>query len=106
MIAGFVIWSICTVLFAGIGIYCRMTKNAVGFFTFAEAQKVKDVKGYNKAVSALWLVFAVIWELIGIPFLNAKQNSLIFIFIALGAFVWVIAMIAIYIKIELKYSKK
>lgn len=52
----------------------------------------RSSKGYNKAVSALWLVFAVIWELIGIPFLNAKQNSLIFIFIALGAFVCVIAV--------------
>lgn len=51
MIAGFVIWSICTVLFAGIGIYCRMTKDAVGFFTFAEAQKVNDVKGYNNTVA-------------------------------------------------------
>lgn len=60
----------------------------------------------SKDITTLWLVFAVIWELIGIPLLNAKQNSLIFIFIALGAFVWVIAMIAIYIKIELKYSKK
>lgn len=103
---GFIIWSICAVIFFGIGISCRKAEEAVGFFTFAKPPAVGDVKGYNHAVSALWMVSAGVFEIMGIPLLVLKQNSPFFIFLIFAVLVWVIALMIAYVKIEGKYTKK
>ncbi len=56
MIIGFVIWSIVTVLFVGIGISCRKSDEPVEFFTGCKPTNIENVYGYNKAVSKLWSV--------------------------------------------------
>ena len=58
MIVAFVIWSVCALLFAGIGIWCFKSKKPVGFFAGVEAPKVKDTAAYNRAVGRLWIVAA------------------------------------------------
>lgn len=105
MIIGFIIWSICAIIFLGIGISCRKSQEAVGFFTFTKPPIVKNVKHYNHAVSVLWLVAAAIFEMIGIPIILMEQNSPYFLFVDLGALVWVIAIMIAYLKIEAKYKK-
>ena len=75
MIIAFGIWTIVALVFAGIGIGAGRSKKPVGFFTTVEPPKVTDVKKYNHAVSLLWIVVAVIFEAMGIPFLFLKQNS-------------------------------
>lgn len=103
MIIGFVIWSAIAVLFFGIGISGLKSKEAVGFFTFVKAPTVNDVGKYNRAVSILWFVVAVLLEILGVPLLFCEQNSPIFIFVAFGMIVLVIGMIIGYIKVENKY---
>ena len=41
MIGGFIIWSICAAIFGGIGISCRKSREAAGFFTFVKPPVVE-----------------------------------------------------------------
>lgn len=106
MVIGFIIWTICALFFMAIGTSCRKSTEAVGFFTGVKPPEVKDVKGYNRAVSNLWFVVAILLELMGIPFLFFEQNSAYFIFLALLVMALVIGMIVVYLQIEGKYKKK
>ena len=103
MIIGFIIWTVVSFIFVVIGISCLCAIEPVGFFTFAKPPIVTDIKKYNKAVAILWFVFALLLELLGLPFLFCEQNSPAFIVIVLGAFLLVIAIIISYIFIEKKY---
>lgn len=105
MVIAFVIWSIVAALFLGIGISCRKSNEAVGFFTFAEPPTVEDVRHYNNAVSVLWFVAAVVLEIIGLPFLFIEQNSPLFFLLIFAVMILIIVMMVVYIKIEGKYKK-
>ena len=105
MIIGFVIWSIAAIIFLGIGISCRKSNEAVGFFSFVEPPTVKDVTAYNNAVAVLWFVAAGLLEVIGIPILFLEQNSPLFIPIIFAVVILVAVMMVVYLKIEAKYKK-
>ncbi len=105
MIIAFAIWSIIALLFVGIGIATRNSKEAMGFFTFVEPPKVSDIKKYNHAVSILWMVSAILFEIMGIPFLFLQQNSPGFMIVMFGVVALVIGMMITYIKIEEKYKE-
>ena len=102
MIIGFVIWSIVALTFVSIAISTYRAEEPVGFFTFVKPPIVKDIKKYNKAVSVLWLVFAIILEVIGIPFLFLKQNSPLFLVMILGVVALVIGLMIAYLRLESK----
>lgn len=99
----FIIWTIISIVFVYIGITTRRSNIPVNLFTFSDVPKVNDVKGYNRAVSNLWLVFTVLFEMIGISLLFIKQNSPFVVLIVLGVVFLVIGMMVAYIKIESKY---
>lgn len=101
---GFIIWSIVAIIFILIGISAWKSKQEVGFFTFIKPPKVKNIEKYNHAVGKLWIAFAVILEILGVPFLFTEQNSTIFLFVILGVMILVIAAIAAYLRIEKKYQ--
>lgn len=107
MMTGFIIWSIASLIFLGIGIRSCRAREAVGFFTFIKPPKVKgeDVKRYNNAVSVLWIVSAGALELIGIPLLFSKQNSPVFILMSFAVVILILIMMVVYLKIEKKYKK-
>ena len=105
MIAAFIIWSVCAAVFVGLAVYCRRAKNAVGFFAGVQAPEVKDVKGYNRAVSRLWIIYAVLFEALGVPFLFAKQNSPVYIISVLGTVFISIGAMAAYHFVAEKYKK-
>ncbi len=105
MIIGFVIWSIVSIIFVYIGISCRKSHEAVGFFTGCKPPIVEDVGCYNKAVSILWFVSAGIYEVIGVPLLFLEQNSLWFIPIIFAVVIGFIVMMVVYLKIESKYKR-
>lgn len=105
MIIAFVIWSLCALLFLGIGISSRRSKQAVGFFTFVKPPEVRDLTAYNRAVSRLWLVMAAVFEMIGIPILFVKQNSAYYLFAIVIVMFAIIGMAVVYLKIEAKYRK-
>ena len=100
---GFIIWTIISIVFVYIGITTRRSSIPVNLFTFSDVPKVNDVKGYNRAVSNLWLVFTVLFEMIGISLLFIKQNSPFVVLIVLGVVLVVFGMKVAYIKFESKY---
>ena len=100
---GFIIWTIISIFFVYIGITTRRSSIPVNLFTFSDVPKVNDVKGYNRAVSNLWLVFTVLFEMIGISLMFIKQNSPFVVLIVLGVVFLVIGMMIVYTKIESKY---
>ena len=105
MFMGFIIWSIVTILFVGIGLKCRKSDEPTGFFIGCKPPIVEDIQRYNKAVSKLWFAAAVIYEIMGMPLLFLEQNSLFFIPIIFGVVVGLIVMMVVYLKIEGKYRK-
>ena len=105
MIIAFVIWSVIAAIFVGIGISCLMADKAVGFFTTGKPPIMKDDKRYNRDVAKLWFVFAVIFEVIGIPLLSFEQNSPLVILLVFAVLIWVVSFIAFYLKIESKHRK-
>lgn len=105
MVIGFIIWSIVAVIFLGIGISCRKSREAVGFFTFVKPPIVDNIEHYNNAVSLLWFVAAGVLEIVGIPILFIKQNSPLFIPVIFAVLILVIVMAIVYVKIEAKYKK-
>lgn len=105
MIIGFIIWSLVALVFLGIGISGLKAKDAVGFWSIAKPPVVTDVARYNRAVSMIWIVASIIFEVLGIPFLFQEQNSPIFVVTILGAVVLLIGMMIVYVKIESKYRK-
>ena len=105
MIMAFIIWTLVALFFVVIAIYARISKEPVGFFSGVKAPEVTDVKGYNRAVSTLWFVAAVLLELMGVPFLFGEQNSAHLVFIMLLIMPLVIGMVVVYLRIEGKYRK-
>jgi len=104
MIIAFIIWSLVAVLFFGIGISARKSKEAVGFFTFVKPPVVTDIIRYNRSVSMLWGIVSIILEILGIPFLFSEQNSPMFIATILGTVFLVIGMMIAYFRIQTKYA--
>lgn len=101
----FIIWSIVTVIFLGIGMSGQNSKEAVGFFTFVKPPVVTEIAKYNRSVSRIWIVSAVILEILGIPFLFFGQNSPVFLFVIFGVVILLIGMMIVYLKVEAKYRK-
>ena len=106
MTVGFVIWSIVFLVLVGIGIWAWKSEKAVSFFTGTKAPEVTDVRKYNRSVAALWFAYAVLFELLGLPLLFLKQNSVGFLGCILGVPVISIALIVVYNRILRKYEKK
>ncbi len=107
LMLAFIIWAVLGLAFVGLGIYDILSKKEVafGFWANAKTFEVKDVKAYNKALGILWIVFGVVFILIGLPMLGGTNSAGIIITI-LGTMFEVIAAMVIYITvIEKKYRK-
>ena len=104
----FGIWLIVGLLFVGMGIYALCSKKAqpMGFWANAKMFEVTDVRKYNAAVGKLFILFGIIFIILGLPLL-AGQNSAYIILSAFGVMAEAIALMAIYVVvIEKKYKKK
>ena len=106
MIIAFVIWTVISLVLAGIGIRDWNASDAVGFFTGTRPPEVKDVRAYNHDVARLWFGYALVFELLGIPFLFLKQNSALLVPFMMGVPVISIALMIIYHKILQKHRKQ
>ena len=108
MLVAFVIWSIMGLIFIGMGIYnCRAkSQRPFGFWANAKQFEVTDVKAYNKMLGKLWIVFGVVFIILGLPFLGG-QNSPWIIFSILGCMILSIAAMVVYVVvIEPRFRKK
>ena len=105
MIVGFIIWSSCAIMIIGVGIWSWNAKKPAGFYAGVAPPKVKDVKKYNHAVAIMWFIYAILFELLGFPFLFQKQNSPMFILIILGVVAITIALLIVYNRILARYRQ-
>jgi hypothetical protein len=105
MVVGFVIWSVVCLILLGIGIWDYNAKDPVSFWTGSMAPEVKDVKKYNHAVGILWIVYAIIFEALGIPLLFLEQNSAGFVPMMFGAIAASIGLMVAYVFVEKKWKK-
>ena len=74
---GFVIWSLFGVFIIGLGIKDMFSKNPVGFWANTETIKVKDVKGYNRATGRLFIIYGIVFIILGIPLLEGQNTPYI-----------------------------
>ncbi len=105
MNVAFIIWTVMALFFAVMGILARKPEKSAGFWANAEAPEVKDLKAYNKAVSNLWFVFAVIFEILGLPLIIGGQNSARIIISIIGVVMLMLGIMVAYTQIEAKYRK-
>ena len=105
MLAGFIIWSIVSIILFFLGISTLKSDKAVGFFTIGKPPEIENIRDYNKSVVKLWFVYAIIFEVIGIPLCYLEQNSPQVILLVFAVLIWAISLIAVYLKIESKYRK-
>lgn len=99
---GFLIFSLCSLIFFVIGISTYCSKKAAGFWANAKTPEIKDIRNYNHAVARIWWLFAVMIFLLGIPML-AGQNSAWGIVSVLGSLPAVIIIMILYTRVEQKY---
>ena len=74
---GFIIWSLFGVFIIGLGIKDMFSKNLVGFWANTETIKVKDVKGYNRATGRLFIIYGIVFIILGIPLLEGQNTPYI-----------------------------
>jgi len=104
----FVIWLLVSIAFVILGIYACISKKEVafGFWANADTFPVNDVKAYNRAVGKLWIIFGILFSMLGLPLLKG-QNSPFIIVSILGVMAEAIIAMVIYTTvIEKKYRKK
>ena len=81
---GFIIWSAVALMLFVIAVLDWRSKKPVGFYSGVKAPEVRDVRKYNRAVALLWLGYAVLFELLGIPLLFLRQNKALITVTLLG----------------------
>ena len=92
---GFIIWSLFGVFIIGLGIKDMFSKNPVGFWANTETIKVKDAKGYNRATGRLFIIYGIVFIILGIPLLEGQNTSYILLSV-IGVMVETIAIMAVY----------
>lgn len=106
--AAFIIWTVMGAMFIIMGIVDIFSKKqkAFGFWANAQTLPIENIKGYNRALGILWIVYGVVLILLGIPLIKGDDSPWLIITI-LGTMFEAIAAMAVYVVvIEKKYRKK
>ncbi|MBR3684601.1 MAG: hypothetical protein IKL78_07000 [Lachnospiraceae bacterium] len=106
--AAFIIWTVMGAMFIIMGIVDIFSKKqkAFGFWANAQTLPIENIKGYNRALGILWIVYGIILILLGLPLLQGDNSPGVIITI-LGTMFEAIAAMAVYVVvIEKKYRKK
>ncbi len=91
----FVLWAAAGGLLMLLGVRALLSSKPAGFWANAEAPKVKDVKGYNRAVGRLFIAYGIVFILLGLP-LTAGQNKALILLSILGVMLETIVAMAVY----------
>ena len=106
-IYAFSAFALIGVFFLVMGIRCRHSDKPSGFWANAEQFEVTDVRAYNKAMSKLWFVAAVLYTVIGIPLLTQANILLVILVSIIGCMIVTIGIMIFFTTvIEPKYRKK
>lgn len=105
-ILAFVPWALFGCFMIGLGIISFSSKKAVGFWANMETFPVRDIKAYNRATGKLFIIYGLIFIVLGVPLLSGQNTPYILISV-LGVMIETIAMMAIYsLYITKKYQEK
>ena len=105
-IIGFIIWVIVGFCIIGMGISSFFSKKTAGFWANIKTMPVNDVTRYNHAIGKLFILYGVIFIVLGMP-LVSDQNTPYILLSVLGVVIETIAIMAIYsLFIEKKYRGK
>ena len=103
---GFLIWALAGCFLIGLGVSAFFKKKEAGFWANAKTEPVTDVKKYNHAVGKLFVLYGVIFILLGAPLL-AGQNSPFILISIFGVMAETILLMAVYtLVIEKKYRRR
>lgn len=106
-IYAFSAFALIGVFFLAMGIRCRHSDKPSGFWANAEQFEVTDVRAYNKAMSKLWFVAAVLYTAIGLPLLTPANILLVILVSMIGCMIVTIGIMIFFTTvIEPKYRKK
>lgn len=93
---GFIIWAVVGAIIILMGIKDIFSKKAAVFWANVEQFPVNDIKGYNRATGILFILYGIIFIVLGLPLLSG-QNSPVILLSVLGVMLETIALMAIYI---------
>ena len=102
---GFIVWIIVGFIMVLIGVFSFFSKKPAGFWANAKPVEVKDVKAYNHAVGSLFMIYGLVFNILGIPLL--KGNGAFILLTVAGVLFETILLMVIYtLVIEKKFRKK
>ena len=102
----FLLWAALGLLFIGLGVAAFLAKKEVGFWSNVRPVPMKDVKGHNRAVGKLFIVYGLVTMVLGLPILLGQGSGGVVISV-LGIVLETIVAMAVYtIVIQNKYEKK
>lgn len=105
-IIGFIVWALFGCFMIGLGIRAFFSKKAVGFWANIKVFPVNDIRGYNRATGKLFIIYGLIFIVLGVPLLGG-QNSPYILFSVLGVMIETIALMAVYsLSVSKKYKEK
>ena len=106
-IYAFFAFALIGVFFLIIGIRCRHSNKPCGFWANAEQFEVTDVHAYNKAMSKLWFVAAILYTALGLPLLTPANILLVILISVIGTMIASIGLMIFFTTvIEPKFRKK
>lgn len=105
-IYGFLAYALIGLFFLIMGIRCRHSDKPSGFWANAEQFEVSDVHAYNKAMSKLWFVAAILYTSLGLPLLTPAYILLVILISVVGCMIVSIGLMIFFTTvIEPKYKK-
>lgn len=106
-IYGFSAFALIGLFFLIMGIRCRHSDKPSGFWANAEQFEVTDARAYNKAMSKLWFVAAVLYTALGLPLLTPANVLLVILVSIIGCMIVTIGIMIFFTTvIEPKYKRK
>ena len=106
-IYAFSAFALIGLFFLIIGVRCRYSDKPSGFWANAEPFEVTDIRAYNKAMSKLWFVAAILYTALGLPLLTPSNILLVILVSIIGCMIVTIGIMIFFTTvIEPKYRKK
>ena len=101
---GFIVWALVGVVIIALGIIDLFAKKPARFWANVETIKVSDVKGYNRATGILFILYGIVFILLGTPLLGGQNNALILVSVVGVMFETIVIMAVYSLLIVKKYS--
>lgn len=106
-IYAFSAYALIGLFFLIMGIRCLHSDKPSGFWANAKQFEVTDVRAYNKAMSKLWFVAALLYTSLGLPLLTPANILLVILISVVGTMIVSIGLMIFFTTvIEPKFKKQ